>query len=140
VAAECGGDGVGEGEWRDVAKHGACVAMGPYKASKCGWGGIAVHAGLCGPVNICGGNGVDVCSGSVPYVAGVVHDFVQVAHCELCGVGSEEGEAVADVRGGAVKGCAGEVTYRGDGGAEGSADLSVEDVQLGVAEEAELEG
>jgi hypothetical protein len=35
-----------------------------------------------------------------------------------------------------VEGCAGKVTYRGDGGAEGSADLAFEDVQLGVAEEA----
>jgi hypothetical protein len=33
-----------------------------------------------------------------------------------------------------------EVTHRGDGGAECSADLAFEGVQLGVAEEAELEG
>ena len=39
-----------------------------------------------------------------------------------------------------MEGGAGEVTHRGDGGAECSADLSVEDVQLVVAEEAELEG
>jgi hypothetical protein len=37
-----------------------------------------------------------------------------------------------------VEGCAGEVTYRGDGGVECSAYLTVEDVELRVAEEAEL--
>jgi hypothetical protein len=39
-----------------------------------------------------------------------------------------------------VEGVAGEVTYRGDGGAECAADLSFEGVELGVSEEAELEG
>jgi hypothetical protein len=46
-----------------------------------------------------------------------------VADGELCGVGFERGEAVAKVGGGAVEGCAGEVTHRGDGGAEHSAYL-----------------
>jgi hypothetical protein len=41
VGAECGGDGVGEGEWRDVVEHGARVALGSYHASECGWGGVA---------------------------------------------------------------------------------------------------
>jgi hypothetical protein len=27
VGAECGGDGVGEGEWRDVVEYGAFVAL-----------------------------------------------------------------------------------------------------------------
>jgi hypothetical protein len=80
--------------------------------------GVAWHDGFCGPVGVCGGNGVDVCSCHVAYVAGVVHYFVWVAHYELCGVGSEGGKAVAEVGGGAVEGCAGEVTHRGDGGAE----------------------
>ena len=40
----------------------------------------------------------------------------------------------------AVKGGAGKVTYRGDGGAECAADLSFQSVELGVGEEAELEG
>jgi hypothetical protein len=57
----------------------------------------------------------------------------------LYGVGFEGGKAVAEVGGGAVEGRAGEVTHRGDGGAECSADLSVEDVEIGIAEEAELE-
>jgi hypothetical protein len=39
-----------------------------------------------------------------------------------------------------VEGCAGEVTHRGDGGAECPADLAVENVEMGIAEEAELEG
>jgi hypothetical protein len=39
-----------------------------------------------------------------------------------------------------VEGGAREVTHRGDGGAECPADLSFEDDQLGVSEEAELEG
>ena len=39
-----------------------------------------------------------------------------------------------------MKGGAGKVTYRGDGGAECAADLSFESVELGVGEEAELEG
>jgi hypothetical protein len=55
-------------------------------------------------------------------------------------MGFKGGEAVAEVGGRAVEGNAGEVTHRGDGGAECSAALAVEDVQLCVAEEAELEG
>jgi hypothetical protein len=39
-----------------------------------------------------------------------------------------------------VEGGAGEVTYRGDGGAEGAAHLAFEGVQLRVAKEAKLEG
>jgi hypothetical protein len=39
-----------------------------------------------------------------------------------------------------VEGDAGEVTYRGDGGAECAAYLAFEGVELGVAKEAELEG
>ena len=39
-----------------------------------------------------------------------------------------------------MEGCAGKVTYRGDGGAECAADLSFESVELGVGEEAKLEG
>jgi hypothetical protein len=73
----------------------------------------------------------------VASIARGVHDFVEVADCELCGVGFEGGEAAAEVGGRAVEGDAGEVTHRGDGGAECSADLSFEGVQLGVAEEAE---
>jgi hypothetical protein len=53
-------------------------------------------------------------------------------------VGFEGGEAVAEVRLGAVEGCAGKVTYRGDGRAECSAYLAVGDVEMRVAEEAEL--
>jgi hypothetical protein len=29
VCAECGGDGVGKGKWRDVVEQCACVALGP---------------------------------------------------------------------------------------------------------------
>jgi mannose/cellobiose epimerase-like protein (N-acyl-D-glucosamine 2-epimerase family) len=47
VVAECGGNGVGEGEWRDVVEHGACVALGSYQASECGWG-VACHDGFSG--------------------------------------------------------------------------------------------
>jgi hypothetical protein len=54
-------------------------------------------------------------------------------------VGFEGGKAIAEVGGGAVECCAGEATHRGDGGAEGSADLAVEEVSLGIAQEAELE-
>jgi hypothetical protein len=57
-----------------------------------------------------------------------VHDFVEVTDCELYGVGFEGGEAVGEVRDRAVEGCAREVTHRGDGGAECSADLSIENV------------
>jgi hypothetical protein len=39
-----------------------------------------------------------------------------------------------------MEGGAGEVTYRGDGGAECAAYLAFEGVELGVGEEAELEG
>jgi hypothetical protein len=39
-----------------------------------------------------------------------------------------------------VEGGAGEVTYRGDGGAECAAYLSFQSVELGVGEEAVLEG
>jgi hypothetical protein len=63
-----------------------------------------------------------------------------VADSELCGVGLEGGESVSEVGGRAVKGGAGEVTYRGDGGAECAANLSFEGVELRVGEEAELEG
>jgi hypothetical protein len=76
----------------------------------------------------------------VASIARGVHDFVEVADCQLCGVGFEGGEAVTDVGGRAVEGGAGEVTHRGDGGAECAAYLSFEDVQLVVGEEAELEG
>jgi hypothetical protein len=50
------------------------------------------------------------------------------------------GEAVAEVGCGAVEGCAGEVTQPGDGGAECPANLAFKDVELGIVEEAELEG
>jgi hypothetical protein len=40
----------------------------------------------------------------VAYVSGGIRDFVKVAYGELCGVGFERGEAVAEVRGGAVEG------------------------------------
>jgi hypothetical protein len=43
-------------------------------------------------------------------------------------VGFEGGKAVAEVGGGAVQGCAEEVTHRGDCGAECAAGLAVEDV------------
>jgi hypothetical protein len=55
-------------------------------------------------------------------------------------VGFERGEAVAEIESGAVEGCAGEVTHRGDGRVECPAYLTLEDVELGIAEEAELEG
>jgi hypothetical protein len=91
-------------------------------------------------MGVCGGYGVNVCSSHVVSISKGVHDFVEVANCELCGVGFEGGEAVSEVCGRAVEGGAGEVTHRGDGGAERPADLALEDVQLGVAEEAELKG
>jgi hypothetical protein len=50
------------------------------------------------------------------------------------------GEAVAEVGCGAVEGCAGEVTHRGDGGAECPADLALEGVELEIAEHTQLEG
>jgi hypothetical protein len=65
---------------------------------------------------------------------------MEVANCELCGVDFEGGEAVSEVGGRALEGGAEEVTHRGDGGAECAADLSFEGVELGVVEEAELEG
>jgi hypothetical protein len=81
-----------------------------------------------------------VCSSHVAFVSWGVHDFVRVAYGEFCGVGFKGGEAVAEVGGWAVEGRARKVTHRRDGGAEGSVDLPFEGVQLGVAEEAELEG
>jgi hypothetical protein len=81
-------------------------------------------------VDVCGGDGANVCSGYVASIANGVHDFVEVAYCELCGVGCDGGDAVAEVGGRAVEGGAGEVTHRGDGGAGCSADLSFEGVQL----------
>jgi hypothetical protein len=63
-----------------------------------------------------------------------------VADNELCGVGFEGGEAVAKFIAGSVEGCAGEVTHRGDGGAKCSAYLPFDDVQLGIVEEAGMEG
>jgi hypothetical protein len=82
---------------------------------------------------------VDACSCHVAYLAMGVHEFMQVTYCELCCVGFDGGEAVAKVGCGAVNGCAGEVTCRGDGGAECPADLALEGVELGVVEEAERE-
>jgi hypothetical protein len=55
-------------------------------------------------------------------------------------MGFEGGKAVPEVGCGAVEGGAGEVTHRGAGGVECPADLALEDVELGVAEEAEQEG
>jgi hypothetical protein len=52
----------------------------------------------------------------------------------------EGGEAEAEVGDGAVKGYGGEVTHRGDFGAESLADFALESVDLGVAEEAEVKG
>jgi hypothetical protein len=59
---------------------------------------------------------------------------------ELGILGFKGGEAVAEIGCGAVKGCAGEVIHRGDGGAERPSSLALEDVELGVSEKAELEG
>jgi hypothetical protein len=47
----------------------------------------------------------------VASISGGDHDFVEVADYELSGVGFEEGKAVAEVGGGAVEGCTGEVTH-----------------------------
>jgi hypothetical protein len=55
-------------------------------------------------------------------------------------LGFEGGEAVAEVGCRAMEGCAGEVTHRRGGGAESSAYLAVEYVELGVAEEFGLKG
>jgi hypothetical protein len=57
-----------------------------------------------------------------------------VTNCELCRAGFEEKETVAEVGCGAVEGCAGEVTNRGDGGAECPSDLALKDVELGALE------
>jgi hypothetical protein len=46
--------------------------------------------------------------------------------------GLEGGEAVAEVGRGAVEGCAGEVTYRGDCGAECPADFAVKDFEIEI--------
>jgi hypothetical protein len=73
------------------------------------------------------------------YVSRGVHDLVRMADCELCCVSFEGGDAVAEVGCGAVEGCVGEVMHRGDGGANCPADLALEDIEQGVAEEAELE-
>jgi hypothetical protein len=89
-------------------------------------------------VGVSGGYGVNVCSSHVASIARGVHDFVEVADCELCGVGLKGRKAITEVRGRAVEGDAGEVAHRGDGGAECFADLSFQDVHLGVVEEAEL--
>jgi hypothetical protein len=92
-------------------------------------------------MGVCDGNGVDVRSCHVASVTRGVHEFVEVAFSELCGVGFEGAwEAVAEIGGLLVEGCAGEVAHRGDGGAECPAILSVEDVQLRIAENAELKG
>jgi hypothetical protein len=96
VVAEGGGNGVGEGEWRDVVEHGACVALGSYPASESGWG-VACHDGFSGPVGVCGGYGVNVCSSHVGSIARGVHDFVEVTYCELCGVGLKGRKAIAEV-------------------------------------------
>jgi hypothetical protein len=63
-------------------------------------------------------------------IARGAHEFVEVADCELCGVGFEGGEAIAEVCGRVVESGAREVAHRGDGGAECSAELSFEDVEL----------
>ena len=84
-------------------------------------------------MGVCGGYGAYVCSGHVASITMGVHDFVEVADCELHGMSLEGGEAVTEVGGGPVEGGAGEVTYRGDGEAESSAYLTFEGVLLGVA-------
>jgi hypothetical protein len=96
VVADCGGNGVGEGEWWDVVEHGACVPLGSYHASECGWG-VACHDGFNGPVGVCGDYGVNVCSSHVASIARGVHDFVEVADCESCGVGLKGRKAIAEV-------------------------------------------
>jgi hypothetical protein len=96
VGAECGGNGVGEGEWRDAVEHGACVALGSYQASECGWE-VACHDRFSGPVGVCGGDGVNVCSSHVASIARGAHDFVEVADCELCGVDLKGRKAIAEV-------------------------------------------
>jgi hypothetical protein len=88
-------------------EHGVCISLGSYEAAECGWGGDACHDGFCGRMGVCGGDGAYVCSVHVAYVSGGIHDFVKVADGELCGVGFEGGEAVSEVRGGAVESCAG---------------------------------
>jgi hypothetical protein len=91
-------------------------------------------------VIVVGGHGVDVYSCHMALVSWGAHDFVAVACCELCRVYFAGGEAEAEVGGGAVEGCAGEATHRGDGGAEHPADLALESVEFGVAEEPEAKG
>jgi hypothetical protein len=96
VVAECGGNGVGEGEGRDVEEHGACVALGSYQATKCGWR-VACHDGFSGPVGVCGGYGVNVCTSHVAFIARGVQNFVEVADCELCSVSLKGRKAIAEV-------------------------------------------
>jgi hypothetical protein len=55
-----------------------------------------------------------VCSCHVASASKGVHNLVEVTDRELCGMGFEGGEAVAEVECGAVEGCAGEVAHRGD--------------------------
>jgi hypothetical protein len=55
-------------------------------------------------------------------------------------VGFEGGETVAKVGCGPVEGCAREVWHRRDGGAKSPVELALEGVQMGIAEETELEG
>jgi uncharacterized phosphosugar-binding protein len=55
-------------------------------------------------------------------------------------VGFEGGETITEFGCGAVEGCTREVTYRGGGRAECPAELALEDVELGIVEEAGLEG
>jgi hypothetical protein len=76
VGAECGGNGVGEGEWRDVVEQGARIALSSHQAFECGWGGVACHDRFSGPVGVCVENGADVCSGHVASISWVVHDFM----------------------------------------------------------------
>jgi hypothetical protein len=54
-----------------------------------------------------------------------------VTDCELRNVGFEGDEAVAEVGCGAVEGCVGEVTHRGDRGAECPADVAIGVDELG---------
>jgi hypothetical protein len=52
-------------------EHGAGVALGPYKASECGWGGVAWHDGFSGPMVVRGGDGANVWSTMWPMYPGV---------------------------------------------------------------------
>jgi hypothetical protein len=58
---------------------------------------------------------------------------------EFCCAGFEGGKAISKIGCAAVKGSAEEVTHRGEGGAKCPADLALEGVELGIAEETELE-